>query len=110
MMKTFDKEKIRQFFFILILSVLGFTLFIYLKSFLPSFLGAVTFYVLTRKYMRNLLARKWKASSAALLLMLITFIIILLPVLILANAVSSKVGYVISHATELSNAFVTFLK
>ena len=109
-MKTFETEKVRQFFFILVLSVLGFVLFIYLKSFLPSFLGAVTFYVLTRKYMRDLLVRKWKPATAALTLMLVTFIIILLPVFVLINSVSSKVGYVISHATEISDTIVSFLK
>ena len=56
-MKPFDPEKVRQFFFILILSVLGFILFTYLKSFLPSFLGAITFYVLMRKHMKRLLEK-----------------------------------------------------
>jgi predicted PurR-regulated permease PerM len=66
--------------------------------------------VLTRKHMKKMLARNWRPSSAALLLMLLTFITILLPVFILVNAVSSKIGYVISHATEISNSIVMFLK
>ncbi len=109
-MKPFDPERVRQFFFIVILSVLSIILFIYLKSFLPSFLGAVTFYVLMRKHMKQLLIRKWRPSSAAVLLMLISFIMILLPVFILINTVSSKVGYVINHATEITHSLVEFLK
>lgn len=109
-MKTFEPEKVRQFFFIALLSVLGLVLFIYLKSFTPSFLGAVTFYVLMRKYMKRMLLKKWKSSSAALLLMLISFIIILLPIFLLVNAVSAKVGYVISHATEITSATIDFLR
>jgi predicted PurR-regulated permease PerM len=109
-MKTFDPEKIRQFFFIVLLSVLGIVLFTYLKSFLPSFLGAVTFYVLMRKYMKDMLARKWKPASAALLLMLISFLCILLPVLIFVNTISSKVGYLINHATEITGSIIVFLR
>ena len=109
-MKTFEPEKVRQFFFIILLGVLGLVLFIYLKSFIPSFLGAITFYVLMRKHMKKLISRKWKSSSAALVLMLVSFLIIMLPVFLLVNMVSSKVGYVISHASEITNSIVTFLK
>jgi predicted PurR-regulated permease PerM len=109
-MKTFEPEKVRQFFFIVLLSVLGIVLFIYLKSFIPSLLGAITFYVLMRRYMKQMLVRKWKPASAALLLMLVSFIIIMLPVFILVNTVSSKVGYVISHATEITASTIEFLK
>ncbi len=109
-MKTFEPEKVRQFFFLLLLSVLSVVLFLYLNDFLPSFLGAVTLYVLMSKYMKNLLERKWKPAAAALLLMLISFIIILLPVFVMINAVSSKVGYVINHTTELTGSLVAFLK
>jgi predicted PurR-regulated permease PerM len=109
-MKTFEPEKVRQFFFIVLLGILGLVLFTYLKSFIPSLLGAVTFYVLMRKYMKNMLAKKWRPASAALLLMLVSFLIIMLPVFILINTVSSKVGYVISHATEITGTLVTFLK
>ena len=77
-MKTFEPEKVRQFFFIVILAVLGMILFTYLKSFLPSFLGAITFYVLMRKYMKHMLVKKWKPASAALLLMLVSFIMIII--------------------------------
>jgi predicted PurR-regulated permease PerM len=109
-MKTFEPEKVRQFFFLLLLFVMGVVLFIYLKSFAPSFLGAITFYVLMRRYMKKMLIRKWRPASAALLLMLVSFIIILLPVFILVNTVSSKVGYVISHATEITASIIDFLK
>ena len=109
-MKTFEPEKVRQFFFLVLLSVLGVVLFLYLNDFLPSFLGAVTLYVLMRKYMKKLLERKWKPAAAALLLMLISFFMILLPVFVMVNAVRSKVGYVISHATELTGSLVEFLK
>ena len=42
--------------------------------------------------------------------MLFSFIMILFPVFILINTVSSKVGYVINHATEITSSLVDFLK
>ncbi|HEY4965734.1 MAG TPA: AI-2E family transporter, partial [Puia sp.] len=69
-MKTFEEEKVRQFFFIVVLFVMGIVLYTNLRYFLPSFLGAVTFYVLMRKFMKGMLERKWKPATAALLLML----------------------------------------
>ena len=76
-MKPYDTEKVRQFFFIVVLVVMGFILFTYLKSFLPSFLGAITFYVLMRRHMKRMLLKGWKPASAALILMLFSFIMIL---------------------------------
>jgi predicted PurR-regulated permease PerM len=109
-MKTFEPEKVRQFFFMAVLTVLGIILFLNLTAFLPSFLGAITLYVLMRKYMKELIKRKWRPGAAAVLLMLISFLILLLPVLLVINAVSSKVGYVINHAKELTGSFLVFLK
>jgi predicted PurR-regulated permease PerM len=109
-MKTFEPEKVRQFFFIVVLSVLGLILFTYLRSFLPSFLGSITFYVLMRKYVKKMIENKWSPAAAALLLMLFSFLIILLPVFIFVNTVSSKIGYVINHATEITGTLVLFLK
>ncbi len=109
-MKTFEPEKVRQFFFIVVLSVMGIILFTYLKLFLPSFLGAITLYVLMRKYIKRMLVKKWKPAAAALLLMLFSFLIILLPVFIFINTVSSKIGYVINHSTEITGSMIVFLK
>jgi len=109
-MKPYDTEKVRQFFFIVVLAVMAIILFTYLKSFLPSFLGAITFYVLMRRHMKRMMIKGWKPASAALILMLFSFIMILFPVFILINTVSSKIGYVIDHATEITSSLVDFLK
>jgi predicted PurR-regulated permease PerM len=109
-MKTFEPEKVRQFFFIVVLTILGIILFAYLRVFLPSFLGAITFYVLMRKYVKRMIQNKWTPAAASLILMLFSFLIILLPVFIFVNTVSSKIGYVINHATEITGALLIFLK
>ena len=109
-MDRFNPEKVRQFFFLVVLVVMGGILFSKLQGFLPSFLGAVTFYVLMRKYMKSLIIRKWRPWAAALALMLLSFLIIMLPVFFLVNLVSSKVGYVITHAPELTGSLLVFLR
>ena len=108
-MDRFNPEKVRQFFFLVVLVVMGGILFSKLQGFLPAFLGAVTFYVLMRKYMKSLIIRKWRPWAAALALMLLSFLIIMLPVFFLVNLVSSKVGYVIPHAPELTGSLLVFL-
>ena len=109
-MDRFNPEKVRQFFFLVVLVVMGGILFSKLQGFLPAFLGAVTFYVLMRKYMKSLIIRKWRPWAAALALMLLSFLIIMLPVFFLVNLVSSKVGYVITHAPELTGSLLVFLR
>ncbi|MEO6962114.1 MAG: AI-2E family transporter [Puia sp.] len=109
-MDRFNTEKVRQFFFLSVLLLMGCLLFFRLQGFLPSFLGAVTFYVLMRKYMKELLGRKWKPWAAALILMTVSFLIIMLPVFFLVNTISSKIGYAISHVQEITSAVLVFLR
>ncbi|HVK48743.1 MAG TPA: AI-2E family transporter, partial [Pseudobacter sp.] len=81
---------------------IGVVLFINLQFFLPSFLGAYTFYVLLRKWMFLLTDKyKWKKSLAALVLMLASFLIILLPILLLVNMMAGKVAWAIEHSNEI---------
>jgi len=109
-MKPFNPEKVRQFFFIAVLLILFGILFYYLKSFLPSFLGAFTFYNLMRGYMKYLVAKKWKPATAAVLLMLLSFLVILLPIFLLFDTLSSKLVYVVNHAPAITGSVVVYLK
>jgi predicted PurR-regulated permease PerM len=105
MNNVIDQNRIRQFFFIAIILLLGLLLFLELQSFLPALLGAITLYILMHRIMFYLTEkRKWRKGGAALLLMLISFIVILMPVGLLANMLSSKVSYVIRHSSELVEA------
>lgn len=106
----FDPEKVRQFFFLAILVLTGVVLFTRLEGFLPSMLGAFTFYILMRRYMNALLSRKWKPWAAALVLMLLSFLIIMVPVFFFVNTLSTGVGYLISHVTELTGTLLAFLR
>lgn len=100
-----DQNRIRQFFFIVILLLLGILLFLELYTFLPALLGAITLYILMRRWMFLLVEkRKWGKGWASALLMLLSIIVILIPVGLLANMLSSKVTYAIQHSTELMAA------
>ena len=100
-----DQNRIRQFFFILIILLLGILLFLQLQSFVPALLGAITLYVLLRKWMFLLTEKKkWSKGWTAILLMFLSFIVILLPVGALVNMLSSKVSYAIQHSAELVQA------
>lgn len=106
-MEYFNPNKVRQFFFLAMLVLLGWILFKELQTFIPAFLGAVSLYVLMRKWMIRLLLRRWKPSLAAATLMFLSFIIIMIPIWALVNMVSSKVSYAVEHSKELSGALKT---
>lgn len=101
-MNYIDAHKLRQISFIIILLLLGYILFIELRSFIPAFLGALTFYVMMRKWMfRMVYARKWKPGAAALVLMLTSFIVIMVPIWMVVNLMSPRVTYAIEHSSEV---------
>jgi predicted PurR-regulated permease PerM len=105
MNNVIDQNRIRQFFFIVLILLLGIVLFLELSSFLPAVLGAITLYILMHRLMFYLTEkRKWRKGLAALLLMFASLLVILLPVGLLVNMLSSKIAYVVQHSTELVEA------
>ncbi|MBI1343591.1 MAG: AI-2E family transporter [Terrimonas sp.] len=103
-----DQNRIRQFFFIIVIVLLGVLLFLELLGFLPALLGAITLYILMHNWMFHIIDKwKWKKGLAALFLMFVSMIIILLPIGLLVNMLSSKVSFAIEHSSELANAIKT---
>ena len=101
-MNYLSNNIVRQILILLVIILVGVILFVQLQFFLPSFLGAYTFYVLLRKWMFLLVDKyKWKKALAAAMLMLISFLVILLPILLLVNMMSSKVAFAIEHSNEI---------
>lgn len=65
----------------------------HLALFVPSVLGAITIYVVCRKYNFYLQEeKKWKPWTASLLLMLASLLIIILPVYFIADMLIEKLG------------------
>ncbi len=101
-MSYLDNDRLKQIGFLLLILFLVILLFMELYVFFPGFLGAITLYVICRKWMFRLVeVRKWKKSLAAALLLTASFLIILLPIGALVNMLSSKVAYAATHSAEL---------
>lgn len=105
MSNVIDQNRIRQFFFILIIVLLGLLLFLELQSFLPALLAAITLYIIMHRWMFYLtLKKKWRKTWAAFFLMFLSMIVILFPIGLLVNMLSSKVTYAIQHSSEMVEA------
>jgi predicted PurR-regulated permease PerM len=96
------QNRVRQIIFLLIIALLGLLLFNELYTFLPALLGAVTLYIVMRRWMFYLvIKKKWRKGWTAALLMLLSMIVILLPIALLINMLSSKITFAIEHSNEL---------
>ena len=99
------QNRIRQIFFLIIIVLLGLLLFLELYTFLPALLGAITLYIVMRKWMFYLtVIKKWRKGWTAALLMFLSLIVILLPIAVLANMLTSKITFAIQHSNELVEA------
>ena len=100
-----DQNRIRQFFFILIILLLGILLFIELYFFVPAMLGAITLYVIMHKWLFYLTEqRKWKKWITVLFLMFASMIVILFPIWILIDLISSKISFAVEHSSNAVEA------
>ncbi|MFN8288686.1 MAG: AI-2E family transporter [Chitinophagaceae bacterium] len=105
MSDVISQNRVRQFFFILIILLLFVLLFLELYTFVPALLGSITLYILLHKWMFFLTEKKkWRNGWTAALLMVFSLVVILLPVALLVNMLSSKVNYAIQHSEELTAA------
>ncbi len=101
-MPTISNTVIRQIGFLLIIILLGVTIFFQLKSFLPAFLGAYTLYILLRTTMFKLTVKlKGRRALSAFLLMLGSFLIILVPLNGLLGLLASKVVPAFENTPEI---------
>lgn len=106
-MSYLDNQKLRQASFYVLLIAFGIFLFKEFLSFLPAFLGALTFYIMMRNTNDYLTRKKkWKKGLAASALMLISFLIVLVPVWLFINLLSGKVQAVIDNSTAFEAALV----
>jgi predicted PurR-regulated permease PerM len=86
-------HKINRYFFLAIIIIFALLLYYSLSQFFTAFLGAVVFYVLSRKRMCRLIKRGWKKPAAAVLVIIISLIIIMVPIAIAAFLLYNKGKY-----------------
>ena len=105
-MNQIPPKIIRQVFVILLLVFMGSLIFREMLPYLTGVLGAITIYVLFRKWMTTLVKkRKWNDSLAALVIMLISFVGILLPIGGVIWMLSNRIGKAVNNSGEVVRAF-----
>lgn len=104
--KQISSTAIKQVSLLAIILVLTGLVCFNLALFIPSVLGAITIYVVCRKYNFYLQEeRKWKPWASALVLMLASLVIIILPVYFIADLLIEKLG----NAQAYMNKFNIFV-
>lgn len=104
--KQISSVVIKQIALLAIILILAALICFNLALFIPSVLGAITIYVVCRKYNFYLQEeRKWKPWASALVLMLASLIIIILPIYFIADLLIEKLG----NAQAYMNKFNVFI-
>lgn len=105
-----DNSRLKQIAYLALLVGLGWIIFQQIVAYIPAFLGAVTFYVMMRNSMNNLVyRRKWKRSLAAAALMFLSFLIVLVPIWILITMLGTKITYAIDHSQQVLTTLQNFV-
>lgn len=105
-MKSIDQNVIRQIFVLLLILLIGGLIFWEMVTYLSGVLGAITIYVLFRKWMAKLVRKGWNPNLAAALIMLISFVGILVPV----GGLLIMLGRKVSSAVEKSESVIEAIK
>ena len=99
-------SKIKQVFMIITIVGMLFLIIFNLKLFIPSVLGAITLYVISRKYNFYLQEEKnWKPSLAASLIMVATLVVLILPIYFIVDLLIDKLGNAEAYMAQF-NAFL----
>ncbi|KQS28012.1 AI-2E family transporter [Dyadobacter sp. Leaf189] len=97
--------RLRQVFYLIVVIALAVIIFKQLYIFFPGFLGALTLYILCRKYYFNLtIRRNWNKSLTALLFMTLFFACIVAPIYFSLQMVYTKVEAIIKDPTQVNQA------
>ncbi|WP_149276174.1 AI-2E family transporter [Pareuzebyella sediminis] len=103
-MRSIDPKIISQLFTLLLILLIGGLIFLELVPYLSGILGAITIYVIFRKWMAKLVAKGWNTNLAATLIMVVSFIGILLPVGGLILMLGNKVGSAVDKSQSVVEA------
>ncbi|MDB2385492.1 AI-2E family transporter [Polaribacter sp.] len=101
MKDTIAPKTIRQIFVLLMILLIGILIFLEMIPYLSGVLGAITIYVLLRRWMIFLVNKKWNPDLAAIFLMFISLICILIPVGGTIYMIGNKVSDAVSNSQEV---------
>lgn len=98
-------NRIRQIAFLLIVTALAVIVFKQLYIFFPGFLGALTLYILCRRYYFYLTEqRKWKKSLTAILFMVLFMACIVAPVFFAVQMIFQKINMIVENPEQVNHA------
>lgn len=106
-MQKITPALVRQIFILLLILFLGTLIFDQVLPYFSGVLGAITFYVLLKNWMRALTRRGWSKDLAAALLMVGSFVCILVPIAGIVLLLGSKVGKAVNNSERLVKVFKT---
>jgi predicted PurR-regulated permease PerM len=97
-----ESGRIKQIAYLALLVGLGWLIFQQITTYIPAFLGAITFYVMMRGSMNRLVyKRKWRRGGAAAALMFVSFLIVLVPIWVLVSMLGTKITDAINHSQQV---------
>lgn len=104
-MEQIPAKIIRQLFVLLLILLMGSLIFREMLPYLTGVLGAVTLYILLRKWMKILVTKKkWNSTLSAILLMLMSFFGILIPITGIVLMLGNKIGHAVQNSEEVIKA------
>ncbi|MFC4690768.1 AI-2E family transporter [Dokdonia genika] len=107
-MQTLKPNLLRQFFIIFLIILFGWLIFKEMASYLSGILGAITLFVLLRKWQGYLVKkRKWNSGVAACVLMAGSFLVILVPIAGLVLMLTSKISKAVENSGKVINIVKT---
>lgn len=108
-MQNIAPKVIRQLFVLLSIVFIGILIFREMLPYFSGVLGAITIYVLMRKWMTALVRKGWKVDLAAGFLMLVSFVGILIPISGIVIMLTNKIGNAVNNSERVIKAFKTQL-
>lgn len=100
--KVIPPKTIRQVFVLVLIVFFAFLILRELIPYLSGVLGAITIYVILRRWMVYLVNRNWNPDFAAVFLMAFSFISILLPVSGIVFMLGGKVGEAVDNSEKIA--------
>jgi len=103
-MDRLNPSLVRQFFVLALILFLLVLIFKEITPYLSGILGAITLFVLLKKPMFQLTKRGWKPLIAVSFLMFLSFIGILVPIILTAFMLTTKIGKAIANSEKVIDA------
>lgn len=106
-MDRLNPSLVRQFFVLALILFLLVLIFKEITPYLSGILGAITLFVLLKKPMLQLTKKGWRPIIAVSFLMFLSFVGILVPIILTALMLTSKIGKAIANSEKVIEAVKT---